>query len=73
MENDILHLRVKKDYAQQLLDLLLKDDAIENVAEHEDFELTQEQKNALDVELELRAEGRTPYKKWNDMKGKYGL
>ncbi len=71
MDNDVLHLRVKKDYAQHLLDLLLKDDAIENVVDEENFELTEEQKNELDKELQLRAAGQNSYKDWNDLKSKY--
>jgi hypothetical protein len=71
MDNDIMHLRVKKDYAQQLLELLLKDNAIENVLEEENFELTQDQKNELDKELQLRTAGQNNYKDWDDLKGKY--
>jgi hypothetical protein len=73
MGTNILHLRVKKDYAQQLLELLLKDDAIENIVEEEEYELTDEQKADLDVELQLRTDGKNEYKNWNDIKGKYGL
>jgi hypothetical protein len=71
MDNEVLHFRVKKDYAQQLLALLLKDDAIETVIEEDSFELTQEQKVALDKELILRENGLTKYTNWDDLKYKY--
>jgi len=46
------HIRVKKDYAVSLIELLRKDDAIEDL-ELVEFELAESQKAAIDKELAL--------------------
>jgi len=45
--SDTYHIRAKKDYAVALLELLRKDDAIEDL-ELKQFELSVEQKAAVD-------------------------
>ena len=68
--SQILHIRVKKDYANSILKELIEKDAIETI-EEEIVELTDEQKDAIDKELELISQDSGYLKKWNDVKHQF--
>ena len=64
------HIRTKKDYATSLIELLRKDDAIEDL-ELKGFELTERQKEAIEKELELINNNPGYLQKWDDVKQRY--
>jgi hypothetical protein len=64
------HIRAKKDYAISLLELLKKDDAIEDLDLHQ-WELSEVQKKALDKELDLIAGNPDYLQKWDDVKQRF--
>ncbi len=64
---DILHIRIKKEYAAALIEDLIKVDAIETV-EEEPIELTSAQKAALDKELRAIKNNPDYLQKWDDIK-----
>ena len=64
------HIKAKKDYAIALIELLRKDDAIEDL-ELQQFELTESQKRAIDKELEAIATIPNYLQKWDDVKHKF--
>jgi hypothetical protein len=68
--SQILHIRIKKNYANSILKELIEKDAIETI-EEEIVELTDEQKDAIDKELELISQDSDYLKKWNDVKHQF--
>jgi hypothetical protein len=68
--SQILHIRIKKNYANSVLKELIEEDAIETV-EEENLELTDEQKEAIDQELELISKDSRYLKKSNDVKHQF--
>lgn len=68
--SQIFHIRIKKKYATSILKELIEEDAIESF-EEEDIELSNEQKKAIDVELELISNDSSYLKKWNDVKHQF--
>ena len=66
------HIRVKKEYAAKLLELLRSDDAIEDL-ELKQFELSENQKAALDKELERIAKDPDYLQDWDLVKSRYKL
>lgn len=67
---DIYHIRAKKDYVVALIELLRKDDAIEDIS-LEEYELSEEQKQAVDKELELIVANPNYLQKWDDVKERF--
>ncbi|MEJ7680695.1 MAG: hypothetical protein WKG06_23150 [Segetibacter sp.] len=61
------HIRVTKDYAVALIELLKKDGAIEDL-ELQQFELSESQKTAIDNELDLIANNPDYLKNWEEVK-----
>jgi hypothetical protein len=68
MSDTTLHIRIKKDYAAALIADLIKVDAVEAIEEDETIELTTQQKEALDKELETIASNPAYLQKWADVK-----
>ncbi len=67
--SDTYHLRVRKDYAKSLIELMKKDGAIEQLDE-ENIELSELQRKALDTEL-IRMESNNEYlQDWNEARNK---
>jgi len=66
---DTFHLRIKKEYAAALIEDLIKMDAVETV--NDDIELTPDQKQALDKELEAIKTNPTYLKKWDEVKQQF--
>lgn len=64
------HIRTKKDYAVSLIELLKKDDAIEDL-ELKEFELAEYQKAAIDKEIELIDKNPGYLQKWDEVKHRY--
>ena len=61
------HIRAKNEYAVSLLELLKRDNAIEDLELHH-YELSDGQKEAVDIEL-VRIDNDPNYlKKWEDRK-----
>lgn len=69
---DTYHIRVKKEYAAKLLELLKTDDAIEDL-ELKQFELSDAQKMALDTELAMVGEDPAYLQEWDAVKARYKL
>ena len=67
---EVYHIIAKKDYAVALLEQLRQDDAIEDI-ESQEFELSEEQKQAIDEELELIAANPNYLQEWDDVKGRF--
>ncbi len=67
---DTIHLRIKKEYAAALIEDLIRVDAVESI-EEESIKLTQDQKTALDKELQLIKDNPSYLLKWNDIKHRY--
>jgi hypothetical protein len=70
MPDSILHLRIKKEYAAELIDDLIKVEAVENIGE-DNIVLTPQQQQALDHELVTIAANPTHLQKWNDVKSRF--
>lgn len=68
--SQIFHIRIKKNYATTILKKMIEEDAIETV-EEENIDLTDEQKKAIDVELELISTDSSYLKKWDDVKHQF--
>jgi hypothetical protein len=66
---DTIHLRIKKGYAAELINDLIKADAVEAV-EDDTVELTAGQKAALDKELEAIQQNPGYLLQWNEAKQK---
>jgi len=64
------HIRAKKDYAVSLIELLRKDDAVEDL-ELQQFELSESQKTAIDKELNLIDGGPAYLQNWEDVKHRF--
>ncbi len=64
------HIRAKKDYAISLIELLRKDDAIEDL-ELQQFELSEDQKAAIDKELALIANNPSYLQNWEEVKQRF--
>lgn len=64
------HIRAKKEYAVSLLELLKKDDAIEDL-ELKHIELSDDQKEAIDIELALIDSNPNYLIKWDDVKQRF--
>ncbi len=64
------HIRAKKEYAVSLIELLKKDDAIEDL-ELKQFELSDDQKEAIDIELALIDSNPNYLIKWDDIKQRF--
>ena len=64
------HIRAKKDYAISLIELLRKDDAIEDL-ELQQFELSENQKAAIDKEIDLIANNPDYLQNWEDIKQRF--
>ena len=71
MSDTTLHIRIKKDYAAALIADLIKVDAVEAIEEDEAIELTTQQKEALDKELEAIAGNPAYLQKWEDVKHRF--
>ncbi len=70
--SEVYHIRAKKDYAVALLELLRKDDAIEDL-ELKQFELSDSQKVAVDKEIKLISENPGYLQKWDDIKQRFKI
>lgn len=68
--SQILHIRIKKNYANSILKELIEQDAIETV-EEENIELNDEQKKAIDIELELISGDSSYLKNWNEVRHQF--
>lgn len=68
--SDTYHIRVKKDYATSLIELLKKGGAIEDL-ELQQFELSENQKAAIDTELDLIANNHSYLQKWEEVKKRF--
>ena len=68
--SDTLHIRIKKQYAADLIEDLIKVDAVESVDE-ESIELTAAQKTALDKELAIINNDPAYLLKWEEIKQRY--
>ncbi len=66
---DTIHIRIKKGYAAELIEDLIKADAVETV-EDDIVELTAAQKAALDKELVSIEQNPDYLLKWDDVKQK---
>ena len=66
---DTIHIRIKKEYAAELIEDLIKADAVETV-EDDIVELTAAQKAALDKELVSIEQNPDYLLKWDDVKQK---
>lgn len=66
---DTIHIRIKKGYAAELIEDLIKADAVEAV-EDDIVELTAAQKAALDKELVSIEQNPDYLLKWDDVKQK---
>jgi hypothetical protein len=64
------HIRAKKEYAVSLIELLKKDDAIEDL-ELKHIELSDDQKEAIDIELALIDSNPNYLIKWDDVKQRF--
>jgi hypothetical protein len=71
MSDTTLHIRIKKDYAAALIEDLIKVDAVEAVDEEESIELTSQQKEALDKELNAMASNPQYLQKWDDIRHRF--
>ncbi len=68
--SDTYHIRVKKDYAASLIELLRKDGAIEDL-ELQQFELSESQKAAIDTDLNLIANNPGYLQEWEAVKQRF--
>ena len=64
------HIRAKKDYAIPLLELLRKDGAIEDL-ELQQYELSENQKQAIDKELDLIANNPDSLVDWEEVRKRF--
>lgn len=71
MSDATLHIRIKKDYAAALIEDLIKVHAVEAIDEDEGFELTEQQKQALDKELAAIENNPTYLQRWDDIKHRF--
>lgn len=71
MPDNTYHIRVKKQYAAALIEDLIKVHAVEAIEEEEAVELTDQQKAALDKELNAIAADPGYLRKWNDIKHRF--
>jgi hypothetical protein len=71
MPETTLHLRIKKEYAAQLIEDLIKVHAVEAVEENDAVELTTQQMEALDRELVAIANNPSYLRKWDDVKHRF--
>ena len=71
MSDNTLHIRIKKDYAAALIADLIKVHAVEAVEDDESFELTAQQKEALDKELISIADNPGYLQKWDDIRRRF--
>ena len=70
MPEQFYHIKVKKEYAAALIDDLIKVDAIEDI-EHQNTQLPQWQKDALDKELKAIADNPGYLLKWDNVKNRF--
>ena len=68
--SEIIHIRIKKSYATSLLEKLIEEEAIEKIDDN-NVELTDEQKRALDIELEAISADPQYLKKWDEVKHQF--
>ena len=68
--SETYHIRAKKDYAVSLIEWLKKDGAIEDL-ELQQLELSENQKAAIDNELDLIANNHNYLQKWEDVKQRF--
>lgn len=71
MADNTFHIRVKKEYAAALIEDLIKVNAVETISEEETVYLTDQQKAALDKELNAVANNAEYVHKWNDIKHRF--
>jgi hypothetical protein len=71
MPDNTYHIRVKKQYAAALIEDLIKVHAVEAIGEEEAVELTDQQKAALDKELNAISNDPGYLRKWNDIKHRF--
>jgi hypothetical protein len=64
------HIRANKDYAISLLELLKKDNAIEDL-QQQDWELSDWHKKAVDKELDLIANNPDYLQKWSSVNSQF--
>lgn len=67
---EFFHIRIKKSYAASLLLQLIEEDAIEKIDE-KNIELTDEQKRAVDLELDSIMADPHYLKKWDEVKHQF--
>ena len=67
---DTLHIRIKKQYAADLMEDLIKVDAVES-ADEEFIDLTAAQKAVLNKELEITKNDPAYLLKWEEIKHRY--
>jgi hypothetical protein len=71
MPDSTLHIRIKKEYAAALIEDLIKVQAVEAVEEGEDIQLTVQQQEALDKELDAISNNPAYLQKWDDVKHRF--
>lgn len=71
MPDTTLHIRIKKDYAAALIEDLIKVHAVEAVEDDDIVELTAQQKEALDKELDAVTANPEYLQKWEDVKQRF--
>ena len=71
MPDGTLHIRIKKDYAAALIEDLIKVQAVEAVDEDNSIELTPQQKEALDTELNAMVSDPAYLQKWDDIRHRF--
>jgi hypothetical protein len=71
MAGTTLHIRIKKEYAAALIEDLIKVHAVEAVEEEDTVQLTAQQKEALDKELDAIAGNPAYLQKWDDVKHRF--
>ena len=70
MPDTTLHIRIKEKYAAALIEVLINENAVEEIEEKE-IELTTQQKEALDKELATIASNPAYLQKWNDVRHRF--
>ena len=67
MSDKILHIRIKEKYAASIIEVLFNENAIE-IIEEENIELTAQQKEALEKEVEMINNKQSYLQKWDDIR-----
>ena len=67
---EVYHLKIKKEYAEALIEDLIKIDAVENISPQNE-EIPQWQQSALDNELQSIAQSDDYAVNWDSVKNKF--